>query len=83
MATKKVKKKKRICPTCGDTTTQCGHLCTPIQPDQADDCQYCGIIVGDPRHVCQPKLREMKYVCGGCGRTAVKRTELCNPLKIK
>ncbi len=76
-------KKKYACKTCGETTIGHGHLCSPVLVDQSAECQYCGIIVGNPRHVCKPKIKKMQYACDACGRTAVKKSELCAPVKIK
>ena len=45
-------------------------------------CEYCGVIVGNPRHVCKPKVTKISYVCAACGRVGAKKTEVCMPTKI-
>ncbi len=73
-----------VCATCGKTTTNKGHLCTPLAIEEARlaVCEYCGQVATDPRHVCFPKRMDLKYYCEGCGRVATSRTLLCTPKSL-
>jgi hypothetical protein len=50
---------------------------------RAYTCEYCGIAVSNPRHVCKPKVAKLNYVCDTCGRVAVNKDEVCKPAEIK
>jgi len=83
-ASKKPAKKIYTCKTCGRTTTERKHLCSPGKAlEKIYTCEYCGASASDPRHVCKPMTLELKYVCGGCGRLATSKSLLCQPKQIK
>ncbi len=71
-----------ICATCEEQTGPDGHMCTPIgREDQ--QCEWCGALIVNKRHLCEGKLQELLYICNSCGRTAVSGEHLCEPVKIK
>jgi len=73
---------KHTCATCGGATCEAGHMCTPV--DQEDhECDWCGALIVNERHLCGDKLPELAYICNTCGRTAVSPDHLCKPEKIK
>mgnify|MGYP001829133661 CR=1 FL=1 len=48
--------KVHMCETCGKTTDKLGHLCDPVEVDEAYVCDHCGQASTDPRHICKPCL---------------------------
>ena len=70
------------CPTCGKSTDDLGHLCTPQELCNAK-CDWCGSVIVDARHLCSDKAEEISYICNSCGRTAISADQLCKPEKIK
>ena len=81
MSTMSEAKKEHTCATCGDGTCAAGHMCTPV--DLADEeCDWCGSLIVNERHMCKGKLPEVAYICNSCGRTAVSAEYLCKPEKI-
>jgi predicted RNA-binding Zn-ribbon protein involved in translation (DUF1610 family) len=76
-------KKVYKCKSCGETTTKKGHLCDPVELDQAYECEYCGNTATDARHICAPKVVEVKYSCANCGRVATARNLLCKPTALQ
>ncbi|HOW35052.1 MAG TPA: hypothetical protein PL155_01365 [Candidatus Omnitrophota bacterium] len=79
---KSAKKTSHHCPTCRQTTTKDGHLCVPIMRGDAQ-CDWCGSLIADQRHLCNDKIRELSYICNSCGRTAVSAAHLCSPQKVR
>ena len=79
-----VRKKQELhhCATCGEVSTEKGHLCAPVVGDQLVICEYCGELVGDPRHVCAPKVLDFRFVCTGCGRVTSDEDLVCQPAEI-
>lgn len=69
-----------ICKTCGKIAGV-EHLCNPVMRE-ATTCQYCGLAVEEPWHMCIGKLQKMQYFCTQCGRIAVDELCLCRPEKI-
>ena len=72
--------KTHMCKTCGKTTEMFGHLCDPVEADEAYVCDHCGQASTDPRHICKPKLHNINFVCIACGRVAELPSQLCNPM---
>ena len=77
----KPEKVEHICPTCHQPTSEKGHMCTPVTSDD-QECEWCGAMIPDERHLCDDKIKELSYICNSCGRTAVSPEYLCNPSKI-
>jgi hypothetical protein len=75
--------KIHMCNSCGKTTEKTGHLCDPVEVDEAYVCQHCGQSAQDPRHICKPKLQHINFVCIACGRVAELPSQLCNPRDIE
>ena len=75
--------KVHMCETCGKATEKFGHLCNPVEVDEAYVCDHCGQASTDPRHICKPKLQNINFVCIACGRVAELPSELCNPRDIE
>ena len=75
--------KVHMCETCGKTTEKFGHLCNPVELDEAYVCDHCGQASTDPRHICKPKLQHINFVCIACGRVAELPSQLCNPRDIE
>jgi len=75
--------KIHMCKTCGKTTEVFGHLCDPVEVDEAYVCDHCGQASTDPRHICKPKLQIINFVCIACGRVAELPSQLCNPRDIE
>lgn len=75
--------KVHMCETCGKTTDKLGHLCDPVEVDEAYVCDHCGQASTDPRHICKPKLQNINFVCIACGRVAELPSQLCNPRDIE
>jgi len=67
------------CKTCGQKTTDRGHMCSPQVPGKVVACVHCGEVHADHRQVCVPMLQELKYQCSKCGRLSVVRSDLCRP----
>lgn len=77
-------KKLRACKTCGKTVKgAAGHLCDPVEMEEAFVCQDCGASSLDAKHVCKPKLQKLKYTCKKCGRLSVESNKLCKPTEIQ
>lgn len=72
---------KRTCSTCHSEIKGSGHLCDPIEKE-GDCCDWCGVQIVNPRHMCKNKVAEISYVCNSCGRTAVNPESLCIPDEI-
>lgn len=70
------------CPTCEQTVGDGGHLCVPVARKDKN-CDWCGALIVDERHLCSDKVRALSYICNSCGRTAVEARHLCRPQKIK
>lgn len=75
--------KVHMCETCGKATEKLGHLCNPVEVDEAYVCDHCGQASTDPRHICKPKLQNINFVCIACGRVAELPSQLCNPRDIE
>jgi hypothetical protein len=75
--------KKHTCKTCGEVTEEPGHLCDPLELEEAFVCEHCGAATTDPRHICKPKLEKINFVCIACGRVAQLPGQLCNPRDIE
>lgn len=60
------------CKTCGSDKM---HICC-IDADELNECEYCGAVLSDSKHLCD---EDTTYICNTCGRTAIKAEELCNP----
>ena len=72
---------KHVCPTCQVGTGGHGHMCVPVEhPDE--QCEWCGALIVNQRHLCDGKVQELAYVCNSCGRSAVSGEMLCQPQKI-
>lgn len=69
------------CPTCMHATHE-GHLCAPVNKKDTQ-CDWCGALIPNERHLCNKKVKELAYICNSCGRTAIRAEHLCNPQKIK
>lgn len=69
------------CPTCSKDAGSHGHLCVPVKQHDKE-CDWCGALIPDARHLCEDKVRELAYICNSCGRTAVSAEYLCSPKKI-
>jgi hypothetical protein len=74
--------KGHICKNCGKTAHDRGHLCAPINLNEAYKCEHCSTLSNDPRHICKPKLQNINFVCISCGRVAELPNQLCNPRDI-
>ena len=70
------------CPTCGKEVGEQGHMCVPTKQTDSN-CDWCGALIPDARHLCSDKVKELAYICNSCGRTAVSADHLCQPEKIK
>jgi flavin-binding protein dodecin len=71
-----------VCPTCMQETGASGHLCVPTGKKD-EQCDWCGALIPDERHLCNDKVKELAYICNTCGRTAVSAEHLCSPKKIQ
>ena len=76
------KKEAHVCPTCHQKVGDVGHLCSP-GGNAHENCDWCGSLIPDQRHLCDKKIRALAYICNSCGRTAVKADYLCDPAKVK
>jgi hypothetical protein len=76
------KKEAHVCPTCHEKVGGAGHLCSP-GGNAHENCDWCGSLIPDQRHLCDKKIRALSYICNSCGRTAVKADYLCDPEKVK
>ena len=76
------KGREHICSTCHKPAGQHGHLCLPADSHE-EKCDWCGSLIPNQRHLCNPKVRAIAYICNSCGRTAVSAEHLCKPEKIK
>ncbi|MBF0548343.1 MAG: Hsp20/alpha crystallin family protein [Candidatus Riflebacteria bacterium] len=74
--------KEFVCETCGQISPKEGHLCKPLNLEEAYTCEFCGNVTSDPRHVCKPKMGKLEYVCGNCGRVSIDKEFLCNPRSL-
>ncbi|MBU0468466.1 MAG: hypothetical protein KKD07_00740 [Candidatus Omnitrophica bacterium] len=70
------------CPTCRESCGDSGHLCMPIEKGDSQ-CDWCGSVIPNQRHLCDAKVKELSYICNSCGRTAISPENLCKPEKIK
>ena len=70
-----------VCQTCLQETGKEGHMCI-LRSDDDTECEWCGALVPDERHLCDEKVKELAYICNTCGRSAVQAKHLCNPKKI-
>ncbi len=75
-------RKKHVCSTCGKETGEDGHLCTPVDKED-EQCEWCGALIVNQRHLCKEKVLAVAYICNSCGRTAVSPEHLCQPEKIE
>ncbi len=69
------------CPTCNQSTGREGHLCVPVKLED-NQCDWCGSLLLNQRHLCHDKVKELSFICNSCGRTAVQAELLCKPQKI-
>lgn len=72
----------KACPTCLQPTGTVGHMCVPVTKED-EQCNWCGALVVDERHLCNEKVKELSYICNTCGCTAVSDEYLCEPRKIE
>ena len=77
-----MEQKNHTCKNCGKETDARGHLCDPMELDEAYLCDHCGAMTEDPRHICKPMLQKINFVCVGSGRVAQLPGQLCNPRDI-
>jgi len=73
---------KHVCQTCQQPTGETGHLCVPTTRKDTK-CDWCGALITDERHLCDPKIRELAFICNSCGRTAIQAEHLCQPVRVK
>ncbi|OGS22427.1 MAG: hypothetical protein A2252_08995 [Elusimicrobia bacterium RIFOXYA2_FULL_39_19] len=78
----KEKNHEHKCPTCKGHSGDAGHLCIPAT-QKDENCDWCGALIPNERHLCNDKVKELMYICNSCGRAAVSPDYLCKPKKIK